>query len=58
MKLLSRDALIALRQGFAQARGKELRKILVCTGTGCMASGSMDIYNRLAELIRQNNIPC
>ncbi len=58
MKLNNRKELIALRKEYIAAREKELKKILVCTGTGCMASGSMDIYNKLAQLIKDNNIVC
>lgn len=28
------------------------KKVLVCAGTGCIAGGSMDIYNKIIELVK------
>ncbi|MDD7429621.1 MAG: NADH-quinone oxidoreductase subunit NuoF [Oscillospiraceae bacterium] len=36
----------------------EKKKILVCGGTGCVAGGSLDIYARLIELIKEKGLNC
>jgi len=58
VKLNNRQELAALREACQAAKSKEKRKILVCTGTGCMASGAMDIYERLLSLMESKKIPC
>ena len=30
-------------------------RILVCSGTGCIATGSAKIYDIFAELVKENN---
>ena len=56
-KLQSRDELAALRAACKQAFAAEKAKILVCGGTGCVAGGSLDIYARLQELLKERGIP-
>ena len=56
-KLQSRDELAALRAACKQAFAAEKTKILVCGGTGCVAGGSLDIYARLQELLKERGIP-
>ena len=56
--LKNRQDLIALREECRAAAQKQVRKILVCTGAGCLSSGSLDIYARLVELMRDRGIPC
>ncbi len=55
---LTRDSLIKLREEYSRAISLETKRILVCAGTGCISSGSLEIYNRLSELLRKRNIPC
>ena len=53
MKFTTRSDLTARR---AQARAlaeADTRVILVCAGTGCIAGGSMKVYERLTELCRE-----
>lgn len=38
--------------GFANARAR----ILVCTGTGCVANGSLKIYDELARILKERNL--
>lgn len=54
----SRDALQHIRDEYKNAREFEKRKILVCAGTGCVAGGSIEIYNELKRLLDENNIKC
>ncbi len=56
--LKTRQELQALRQTYQTAAAAQEKKILVCTGTGCVSSGSLDIYARLQELMAQRGIPC
>ncbi len=52
---LDRSGLAALRkQGQEQLKVK--KRVLVCLGTGCVANGSMHIYNRLDELVREQGL--
>ena len=43
--LKNRQDLIALREGCMAAAQLQKRRILVCAGTGCISSGSMDVYD-------------
>jgi len=56
-KLTSRDAFQAFREACTQALRCERTKILICGGTGCVAGGSLKIYERLRELLTQRGIP-
>ena len=45
---------------FREACKKELdsqeKKILICAGTGCIAGGSLNIYNRFLELCKDSGL--
>ncbi len=56
--LNNRQELQELRQVYMQAAAAQEKKILVCTGTGCVSSGSLDIYARLVELMQQAGVEC
>ena len=56
-KLMNRNELTALRKACAGALSLETKRILVCAGTGCVSSGSMDIFARLQSLMEERNIP-
>lgn len=56
--LKDRMELKSLREECIKAYNAYNRKILVCAGTGCVSSGSLDIYARLRELIENNGIHC
>ncbi len=56
--LKNRQELQELRQVYMQASAAQEKKILVCTGTGCVSSGSLDIYARLVELMEQKGVKC
>ncbi|MDR2484143.1 MAG: 4Fe-4S binding protein [Treponema sp.] len=57
-KLANRDALQKARETYKKALDAEKRKILVCAGNGCIASGSLAVYDKLAEIIKSKNVPC
>ncbi|MDR2340387.1 MAG: NADH-quinone oxidoreductase subunit NuoF [Deltaproteobacteria bacterium] len=56
--LKSRQELKDLREKCERAAKDEVRKILVCSGTGCVASGATDVYDRFKGLLAQLKIPC
>jgi len=49
---------MALRSQCQEAVKLESKRILVCAGTGCISSGSLEIYARLEEVLKEKNIPC
>ncbi|MDR2096890.1 MAG: NADH-quinone oxidoreductase subunit NuoF [Spirochaetaceae bacterium] len=57
-KLTSRDALQKARAVYKKSLDAEKRKILVCAGNGCIASGSLEVYAKIAEIIKSKNIQC
>jgi NADH-quinone oxidoreductase subunit F len=56
--LESLGALRAAREACAESFQNEKKKILVCAGTGCVSSGSLEIYERLIALMKAQNIDC
>ena len=56
--LKTRDELSVLRQTLEGRFASQVKKILVCAGTGCVAGGSLDIYARLVELLQEKGIHC
>ena len=57
MRLMSRQDLQKLRNVCQKALSLETKKILVCGGTGCVAGGSLDIYDRLKAMLEERGIP-
>jgi (2Fe-2S) ferredoxin len=56
--LNSREDLIKLRAAYKESLAAENKKILVCAGTGCISSGSLEIYDKLLEIMQEKNIKC
>lgn len=56
--LNNRHDLIKTRDTYNRSLAAEEQKILVCAGTGCVASGSLDIYDRLHVLMKERGIAC
>jgi len=54
--LNSREELIAFRKECVDALACETKKILVCGGTGCVAGGSLEIYDKLREILEEKGI--
>ena len=54
----SRADLVKLRSTYEASLKAETKKILICAGTGCISSGSLEIYDRLTQLLKDENIPC
>jgi len=56
--LLNRNDLINARNTYKNSLEKEKKKILICAGTGCVAGGSLDIYDELIRLMKEKGIDC
>ncbi len=56
--LKTRKDLQDLREVYTAASKSEKRKILVCAGTGCVAGGSLDIYQKLIDIMKEKGINC
>jgi len=55
--LKNRNELIELREKCRMALDSQTLKVLICAGTGCVAGGSIDVYNRFIELCSEHNLP-
>lgn len=58
MLIKNRDELIAKRKRYLNELEKQRKKIYVCAGTGCVAGGSLEIFEKLKDLLHKRNIPC
>ncbi len=58
MLMKSREDLRRARARYTAILEGEERKILVCAGTGCISSGSLEIYHDLRALMDERGIPC
>ena len=56
--LLNRNDLINARNTYKNSLQKEKKKILICAGTGCVAGGSLEIYDELIRLMKEKGIDC
>ncbi len=51
MKIKDAKMLDKLRKEYQGALSLQKKQILICAGTGCVAGGSLKIYDRLKELL-------
>ncbi|MEG0291419.1 MAG: NADH-quinone oxidoreductase subunit NuoF [Anaerovoracaceae bacterium] len=56
MYIKNRNELDVARKLFVEQLSRQTKKIYVCGGTGCVAGGSLDIYDRLKELIVERGL--
>lgn len=54
MKIRNKADLLELRETWKKALDRQKKKILVCAGTGCVAGGSLLIYERFKELAKEH----
>lgn len=54
--LKSREDLLNLQQKVKAALAQEKMRILVCAGTGCVANGSLKVYEALKKLIAEKGL--
>ncbi len=57
MRFASIEALEGHRAELVAAREGIGRRILVCAGTGCVAAGSMEVYDELVKTVRERDLP-
>nr|WP_302600003.1 NADH-quinone oxidoreductase subunit NuoF [uncultured Cellulosilyticum sp.] len=55
--LQNREALHEARKRYSEALGLQNIKILVCCGTGCIAGGSLHIYEEFERIMKERNLP-
>ncbi len=55
--LKSREELQAYRDLAKKAYDAQVKKIVVCAGTGCVASGSIEIHDKLKKLMEEQGLP-
>lgn len=56
MKINSSEQLEQLAATYRQATDKVGKRILVCAGTGCVANGSLQVYDALKKAIEQTGV--
>lgn len=54
--LENREQLISFRKKEAEAYNSQVEKIIICAGTGCVAGGSLDVYEKLKKLMSEEGI--
>ena len=57
-RINTRAELEQKREHFIQCLATQDKQILICGGTGCVAGGSLKIYDRLKELMEERDIAC
>ena len=55
--LKSRQDLADYREAAKKAYAAQTQKIIICAGTGCVAGGSLKVYDRLKQLMLEQNLP-
>ena len=58
MKINNRNELIKRREEYLAHIETQKKKVYVCGGTGCVAGGSMEIYEELKRLIEEKGLRC
>lgn len=58
MRINTREELEAVRFQYKQSLNSQYKKILICAGTGCVSSGSLNIYASLQQLMKDKGLKC
>lgn len=58
MRINTREELVRLQQEYKASLESQKKQILICAGTGCVAGGSLLIYERLQEIMKERGIEC
>ncbi len=56
MKIESRQQLIQCREDFKKALACQYKQVVICGGSGCVAGGSLQVYDRMKELMEANGL--
>lgn len=54
----TREELIAKQEEYKASLNSQRKQILICAGTGCVAGGSLEIYDRMKEIIEEKGLRC
>ena len=55
--LKNRQDLAAYREAAQASYAAQTQKLIICAGTGCVAGGSLKVYDRLKELMEAEHLP-
>lgn len=58
MRINTREELSQRRKEYKQSLDSQKKQILICAGTGCVAGGSLKIYDRMKELMEEKGLKC
>ena len=58
MKIKDREQLTAKQEKYRASLNSQRKQILICAGTGCVAGGSLEIYDRMKEIIEEKGLKC
>ncbi len=56
-KIKEESALFALKNKYSNYLSRQEQKVLICAGTGCVAGGSLDIYAKMQEIMKEKGLP-
>lgn len=56
MPIRDKDHLMELAKGYRNSLDRQVKRILVCAGTGCIAGGSLHIYEELKRLVAERGL--
>ncbi len=54
--LKSRQELIAFRNSAIERMNAEKKRIIICAGAGCVSKGALKIYDKFAQIMKEQNI--
>ncbi len=56
MKIESRQQLISCREEFKKALACQYKQVVICGGSGCVAGGSLKVYDRMKQLMESRGL--
>ena len=56
MKIESRQQLIKCREEFKKALDCQYKQVVICGGSGCVAGGSLNVYDRMKQLMEERGL--
>ena len=56
MRIESRQQLIECRKEFKKALDCQYKQVVICGGSGCVAGGSLNVYDRMKQLMQERGL--
>ena len=56
MRIPNRKELAMMREQYRASLNSQRKQILICAGTGCVAGGSLKIYDRMQEIMKEKGL--